>query len=59
MTLRSMAVEVEHKCEFSGDVDCDICAACKEHSSFCETCGTSECCGLGSIDTDRDMDMER
>lgn len=35
----------EHECEFSGDVDCDICPSCKEHTGFCVECGASECCG--------------
>ena len=35
----------DHECEFSGDVDCDICPECKEHTGFCVECGASECCG--------------
>ena len=35
----------DHECEFSGDVDCDICPKCKEHTGFCVECGASECCG--------------
>lgn len=37
----------DHECEYSGDVDCDICPSCKDHASFCEECGLSECCGTG------------
>lgn len=40
-----MNEEQEHECEFSGDVDCDICPSCKEHTGFCTECGASECCG--------------
>ena len=35
----------EHECEFSGEVDNDICPSCKEHTGFCVECGASECCG--------------
>jgi len=35
----------EHECEFDGDVDCDICPSCGEHTGFCKECGISECCG--------------
>ena len=50
----------EHECEFTGDVDCDICSDCGEHAAFCEHCGLSECCGSGQYDTDPDaFDMER
>lgn len=37
--------EAEHECEFTGEVDCDICPSCKEHTGICEECGATECCG--------------
>jgi len=49
MTLRSMVGE--HECVFSGEVDCDLCTECGEHTGFCESCGMSECCGAGAYDT--------
>lgn len=42
MTLKSMVGE--HECEYTGDIDSDICTDCGEHSGFCEDCGLSECC---------------
>lgn len=42
----------EHECEFSGEVDCDICRECGEHSGFCEDCGLSECCGAKPYELD-------
>jgi hypothetical protein len=33
----------DHECEFK-EYDCDLCRGCKEHASFCESCG-SDCCG--------------
>ena len=35
----------EHECDFSDDVDNDICPDCKEHTGFCTECGATECCG--------------
>ena len=37
--------EEDHECDFSGDVDNDICPTCKEHTGFCAECGATECCG--------------
>lgn len=39
------AADKEHECEFSFEVDCDICPSCKEHTGICLECGGSECCG--------------
>lgn len=49
----------EHECDYGRDLDCNLCRSCGEHSSFCEDCGESECCGSSPVDMDPDLDMER
>jgi len=39
----------DHTCDEEGIPDCDICADCKEHASFCSECGESNCCGAGEV----------
>jgi len=41
---RSQASGTDHECDEDGEVDCDICAHCGEHSSFCSVCGMNNCC---------------
>lgn len=35
----------DHDCDFSKEVDNDICSHCGEHAGFCVSCGGSDCCG--------------
>jgi hypothetical protein len=49
----------EHECDSDSEPDCDICAGCRDHATFCSICGLSNCCGENVICVDRDIDMER
>lgn len=40
----------DHECDEDGQVDCDICTSCREHTSFCSVCGLNSCCGRPEAD---------